>query len=104
MLFNADIRQNCTLEEVNPEQQKISKRNSHQKVEKMKQKLTLILDEVNPLSNNRAQKSRYPEIRTSQMTRLEWLLVTSAAIIISIIVIVIISIGFNDVTLTVIER
>ena len=50
------------------------------------------------------QKSRYPEIRTSQMTRLEWLLVTSAEIIISIIVIVIISIGFNDVTLTVIER
>ena len=44
MLFNADIRQNFTLEEVNLEKQKISKRNFHQKVQKMKPKFTLILD------------------------------------------------------------
>ena len=44
MLSNADIRQNLTLEEVNFEKQKISKRNYHQKVENMKQMFTLILD------------------------------------------------------------
>ena len=37
MLFNDDIRQNFTLEEVNLEKQKISKRNFHQKDENMKQ-------------------------------------------------------------------
>ena len=40
MLFNADIRQNFTLEEVNFE-----KKNKHfHQVENMKQKFTLILD------------------------------------------------------------
>ena len=44
MLFNAYIRQNFTLEEVNLEKPKKGKRNFHQKVENMKQKFTLILD------------------------------------------------------------
>ena len=44
MLFNTDIRQNFTLEEVNLEKTKISKRNFHQNVENIKQKFTLILD------------------------------------------------------------
>ena len=44
MLFNVDIWQNFTLEEVNLEKTKISKTTFHQKVENMKQKFTLILD------------------------------------------------------------
>ena len=44
MLFNADTRQNSTLEEVNFVKNQISKINFHQKVENMKQKFTLILD------------------------------------------------------------
>ena len=44
MLFNADIRQNFTLEEVNLEKTKISKRKFHQLVKNMKPKLTLIQD------------------------------------------------------------
>ena len=43
MLFNADIGQNFTLEEVNFEKQKKAK-NFHQKVENMKQKFMLILN------------------------------------------------------------
>ena len=44
MLFDANIRQNFTLEEVNFEKQKYAKEAYIQKVENMKQKFTLILD------------------------------------------------------------
>ena len=44
MLFNADIQQNFTFEEVNFEKQKWAKKNFYQKVENMKQKFLLILD------------------------------------------------------------
>ena len=44
MLFNADNRQNFTLEEVNFKKQNNQKKNFHQKGENMKEKFTLILD------------------------------------------------------------
>ena len=50
MLFNADIRQNFKLEEVNLEKQKANETLT----KNMKQTFTLILDYVNRLSNNRA--------------------------------------------------
>ena len=47
---------------------KLSKRNFHKKVENMKEKVKLILDYVNRLSNNRAKDCKYsiqhPQIRT----------------------------------------
>ena len=44
MLFNADIRENFAVEEVNLKKTKTSERNFHQKVENMKRNFTLILD------------------------------------------------------------
>ena len=51
MLFNADVRQNFTSEEVNLEKQ-FRKRKFHPNVGKMKPKFMVILDKVNRLSNN----------------------------------------------------
>ena len=62
MLFNADIWQHFTLEEITLEKQKYAfERNFNQKVGKnyAKQKFRLILDEVNQLLNNRALLAVY---------------------------------------------
>ena len=61
-LLQGDIWQNFTLVEVSFWKAKISKRTFHQKVENMKQKLTLVLDQVNQLLNNPAQISRFLSI------------------------------------------
>ena len=73
MPFNADIQQKFTIEEVNLEKTKISKKKLIQKVKSnLQPKFTLILDKFNLLLNNWAQFNSHPNDAVDNFVCLCW--------------------------------
>jgi len=68
MLFDADIRENFTVEEVNLEKQKLAKWTFTKKLKRWNQRL--ILDWVNSLSNNKPLEYKLAKSRSLTEVRL----------------------------------